>query len=126
MDSTHEQWKAHMDLKNGVTALVEKTVMESSKLKEVRAMLAAPLAHSTPSVTHDSQADHDGLEMGVKHWLEESELEETKVYIVGQRVAVRAQQLGLKLQLVLALQHFPEETKISIEQQINQLQKVHE
>ena len=126
MDSTHAQWKAHMDVSNGVTALVEKTVMESSKLKEVRAMLAAPLAHSTPSVTHDSQADHDGLEKGVKHWLEESKLEETKVNIFCKRLAVRARQLVLKLELVQALQHFPEETKISIEQQINQLQKVHE
>jgi len=134
VDSTRRKLKAYMDLANKAKALVEQTQMEGSRLEEVRAKLEGEYQAppTQPKLCEGSEEaagkdEHNNRqETGIEHWLEETKLEKSRVEKFCHMIVVRGKQLELKLQLMGALQQFPEETRRSIYQQINQLQEAHE
>jgi len=134
VDSVRRKFEACMDLANKAKALVEQTQMEGSRLEEVRAKLegeyqAPPtqLKMCEGSEEAAGKDEHNNRqETGIEHWLEETKLENSKVEKYCRMIVVRGKQLALKLQVVEALQQFPEETRRSIDQQINQLQEAQE
>jgi len=131
VDSVRRKFEACMDLANKAKALVEQTQMEGSRLEEVRAKLegeyqAPPtqLKMCEGSEEAAGKDEHNNRqETGIEHWLEETKLEKSRVEKFCHMIVAREEQLELKLQLLEAVQQFPEEIRRSIDQQMNQLQE---